>query len=59
MKCKELLPDEAIEDLVHKIESYKAKLLSDLPKGKDASAEKSFLNGCLKLFEKRIPCQVV
>jgi hypothetical protein len=54
MKCRELLPEEAIEDLVNRIEAFKDKMMSGTKKRTDITTERQFLTHSMKLFEKRI-----
>lgn len=52
MKCKELLPDSAIADLVQKIDRFKEKLITEQREGQEAKIEESFLKACERLFDK-------
>lgn len=52
MKCKELLPDSAIADLVQKIDRFKDKLITEQTEGQQAKVEESFLKSCERLFDK-------
>ena len=48
MKCQELLSEESIQDLIHKIDNYRIKVIEKPSR----ASENIFLNSCQALFEK-------